>query len=73
MLLKLQSCDPKQLVREAFKVLDPEDNGVITADTLEVVCADLGLNIPRDEMEGMVAQVDPEGKGEVHIQGNFFH
>ena len=69
LLLKLQNCDPKQLVREAFKVLDPEDNGVITADSLQTVCADLGLDIPRDQMEDMVAQVDPEGTGQVHIQG----
>ena len=50
-------------------MLDPEDNGVITADSLQTVCADLGLDIPRDQMEDMVAQVDPEGTGQVHIQG----
>ena len=69
LLLKLQNCDRDQLVKEAFKVLDPSGTGVITSESLEKVCADLNLNIPKEELTEMVAKADPEGKGTVDLQG----
>ena len=69
LLIKLQNCDTKQLVNEAFKVLDPGGTGVITAESLEQVCANLNLSIPKDELNEMIAKADPEGKGMINIQG----
>ena len=69
LLIKLQNCDTKQLVNEAFKVLDPGGTGVITAESLEQVCANLNLSIPKDELNEMVAKADPEGKGMINIKG----
>ena len=35
------------------------------------MCADLNLNIPKEELTEMVAKADPEGKGTVDLQGYF--
>ena len=54
---------------QAFTVLDPTGKGVITAETLQQACANLGVKMSADEIKDMVAEADPEGKGTVDFQG----
>ena len=54
---------------QAFTVLDPTGKGVITAETLQQACANLGVKMSTDEIKDMVAEADPEGKGTVDFQG----
>ncbi|KAI5712924.1 hypothetical protein M8J76_000884 [Diaphorina citri] len=49
--------------REAFSLFDKDGSGTITAKHLGIVMRSLGRNPSEAELEEMIREVDPEGKG----------
>ena len=68
-LLQLSSGDRTQMVNAAFKVLDPTGDGVITTESLQRACSNLGVKMSEDDITSMVKEADPEGKGTIDFQG----
>ncbi|XP_037957767.1 calmodulin-like [Teleopsis dalmanni] len=54
---ELHQPPPRVSLEEEFKKLDKNKDGFITAADLRQVIINLGLNIPDDEIEGMIAEV----------------
>jgi Ca2+-binding EF-hand superfamily protein len=57
LLLKAGEIETREDVLRAFRMLDYNDNGVITFDDLKSVCDSVGHNLTKDELVEMVVFV----------------
>ncbi|CAI9116576.1 OLC1v1017762C1 [Oldenlandia corymbosa var. corymbosa] len=55
-------------LREAFKVLDKDQKGFITATDLGYVMTNLGEKISDEEIDGMASVADSDGDGEISYE-----
>ena len=53
---------------EAFKVFDSDGNGMITADELRQIMANLGEKLTEEEVEEMVKEADIDGDGQINYE-----
>mmetsp|Transcript_127121 Transcript_127121/g.179455 ORF Transcript_127121/g.179455 Transcript_127121/m.179455 type:complete len:81 (+) Transcript_127121:1-243(+) len=53
---------------EAFKVFDADGNGMISADELRQIMANLGEELTEEEVEEMVREADIDGDGEINYE-----
>ena len=53
--------------REAFDLFDKDNDGVISADELKHVMIFLGQHPSDDDVQGMVAEVDLDGDGQINF------
>mmetsp|Transcript_47562 Transcript_47562/g.74151 ORF Transcript_47562/g.74151 Transcript_47562/m.74151 type:complete len:116 (-) Transcript_47562:216-563(-) len=52
--------------QEAFKILDRDGNGFISADELYKIMADLGEDLTDEELKVMIRVADADGDGRVN-------
>lgn len=61
-------------LREAFLLYDREGNGYITTDVFRDILSELDDNLPEEELDMMIEEIDADGSGTVDFEGfNDFH
>ena len=60
--------DGDEVIREAFRLFDKDDNGVISAAELHRVMTSLGENVTEDEVKEMIKEADLDGDGQINYQ-----
>lgn len=58
-------------MREAFRVLDKNNKGVIDVADLRWILKSLGDDLTEEEIDDMIAETDTDGSGTVDYEGNF--
>lgn len=64
--LKMKELDAEEELKEAFKVLDKDQNGYISPDGLRHVMINLGEKLSDEEVELMIKEADLDGDGHVN-------
>jgi len=62
---KLKEDEDERELREAFRVLDKGNKGVINVEDLKWILRSLGDDLTDDEIEDMIAETDTDGSGTV--------
>ncbi|KAL5009277.1 hypothetical protein ScPMuIL_014858 [Solemya velum] len=57
-------------LKDAFKVFDKDNNGLISAKELRSVMTNLGEKLTEEEVEEMIKEADIDGDGQVNYTGN---
>ena len=67
--LKLREDEDERELREAFRVLDKGNKGVIPVEDLRWLLQSLGDDLNADEIEEMINETDTDGSGTVDYDG----
>ena len=67
--LKLREDEDERELREAFRVLDKGNKGVIPVEDLRWLLKSLGDDLTNDEIEDMIMETDTDGSGTVDYEG----
>ena len=59
----------EEQVREAFRLIDRDGGGTISAVELKQVMKNLGDNLSAAEVDDMIREIDLDGDGEIDYQG----
>ena len=73
MAKKMKDTDSEDEMKEAFKVFDRDNTGLISASNLRVVMTNLGEKMTDEEIEEMIREADMDGDGFVNFKGNGFN
>lgn len=60
---KMSGKDPVEEMQKAFKMYDIESKGKITVDDMVRVAKELGENLSKDELQGILDESDRDGSG----------
>ncbi|KAL4238012.1 Calmodulin-3 [Mactra antiquata] len=63
-----QQPQPVNNMQALFQMIDPGGNGIITADKLRRVSEEWGLGFSEDEIQNMIKEADPSGRGFVNFK-----
>ncbi|KAK7113428.1 troponin C-like isoform X2 [Littorina saxatilis] len=66
--IKLREDEDERELREAFRVLDKGNKGVIPVDDLRWLLKSLGDDLTADEIEDMIMETDTDGSGTVDYE-----
>ncbi|XP_076446410.1 troponin C-like isoform X2 [Babylonia areolata] len=66
--LKLKEDEDERELREAFRVLDKGNKGVIPVEDLRWLLKSLGDDLTEDEIEDMIMETDTDGSGTVDYE-----
>ncbi|KAL2612444.1 hypothetical protein R1flu_024136 [Riccia fluitans] len=66
--LKIKDAGSDEELKEAFRVLDKDRNGFISAVELGHVMTNLGENLTDDEVYEMIRQADVDGDGQINYE-----
>lgn len=66
---KTKAADNDQEIQEAFRVIDTDGNGFISAAELSHVFASLGKKLTDEEIDEMIREVDIDGDGQINYEG----
>ena len=69
MAKKMKDTDSEDEMKEAFKVFDRDNTGLISASNLRVVMTNLGEKMTDEEIEEMIREADMDGDGFVNFKG----
>ncbi|VFR03385.1 unnamed protein product [Cuscuta campestris] len=64
--IKMKELDAEEELKEAFKVLDKDQNGYISPSGLRHVMINLGEKLSDEEVEEMIKEADLDGDGHVN-------
>lgn len=70
MAKKTKEAEDEQELREAFRVFDKNNKGVIETGDLKVIFKALDPDMPDEEVEQIINEVDEDGSGTVDFEGN---
>lgn len=62
---KMSEKDAKDDMIKAFKLFDSEGTGRITFKNLEAVAKELNDNATKADLQGMIAEADTDGSGDI--------
>merc|ERR1712013_69743 len=68
MTRKIDENSAEDEIREAFKVFDSDGNGFINRQELGYVMENLGLQMDKDEIEGLIDEIDIDGDGQINYE-----
>ncbi|CAL4944056.1 unnamed protein product [Urochloa decumbens] len=68
MARKLKDTDSEEKLREAFDVIDKDQDGYISATELRQVMTNLGEKVTDQEVEEMMREADTDGDGRVSFE-----
>eukprot|EP00301_Raphidiophrys_heterophryoidea_P008306 c13101_g1_i6.p1 GENE.c13101_g1_i6~~c13101_g1_i6.p1 ORF type:complete len:103 (-),score=33.67 c13101_g1_i6:110-418(-) len=60
--------DPKQELRDAFKVFDRDGNGKISATEFKFILTNLGDALTQEEVDDVIGEVDVDGDGQINFE-----
>ncbi|BFZ03610.1 hypothetical protein BsWGS_06649 [Bradybaena similaris] len=66
--LKLKEDEDERELKEAFRVLDKNNKGVIAVEDLRWILRSLGDDLTDDEIEDMIQETDTDGSGTVDYE-----
>ncbi|KAK7493281.1 hypothetical protein BaRGS_00015407 [Batillaria attramentaria] len=69
--LKLREDEDERELREAFRVLDKNNKGVIAVEDLRWILRSLGDDLTDEEIEDMIVETDTDGSGTVDYEGSY--
>ncbi len=69
MTKKTKESEDEQELREAFRVFDKNNRGVIEAADLKLIFQTLDPDMPDEEVEQIISEVDEDGSGTVDFEG----
>jgi Ca2+-binding EF-hand superfamily protein len=70
MAKKTKEAEDEKELREAFRVFDKNNRGVIEAADLKLIFQTLDPDMPDEEVEQIIADVDEDGSGTVDFEGD---
>ena len=70
MAKKTKEAEDEQELKEAFRVFDKNNRGVIEACDLKLIFQTLDPDMPDEEVEQIINEVDEDGSGTVDFEGN---
>jgi calmodulin len=70
MAKKTKEAEDEQELREAFRVFDKNNRGVIDVSDLKLIFQALDPDMPGEEVEQIISEVDEDGSGTVDFEGN---
>ena len=56
-------------MREAFAIIDKDNDGLVSKEDLKKVLRELGMNINDEGIEDMIKEADKNGDGNVDVEG----
>ncbi|BFZ11725.1 hypothetical protein BsWGS_14764 [Bradybaena similaris] len=56
-----------EALREAFRLFDKEGTGMIAAVEVSHILCNLGEKLPKEDMDEVVREADPNGEGQISI------
>jgi calmodulin len=72
MAKKTKEAEDEQELREAFRVFDKNNRGVIDTADLKIIFKAIDPDMADDEIEQIIMEVDEDGSGTVDFEGNKF-
>ena len=69
MAKKTKEAEDEQELREAFRVFDKNNRGVIETADLKTIFNALDPDMPMEEIEQIISEVDEDGSGTVDFEG----
>ena len=66
---KIKDTDTEEEIREAFRIFDRDGNGLISANELRQIMANLGEKLTDEELDEMMREADLNGDGHIDYQG----
>ena len=73
MVKRMWEVDKDEELREAFKIYDKDGNGLISADELRKVMANLGETLMEEQIEEMIKEADVDGDGHINYSGKLIN
>ena len=70
MEIKTKEAEDEQELREAFRVFDKNNQGVIDTGDLKVIFKALDPDMPDEEVDDIIDEVDEDKNGTVDFEGN---
>merc|ERR1719167_1976810 len=71
MVLKAESENAEDEIREAFQVFDGDGNGFINRQELACVMGNLGEALTSEEIQSMIDEADIDGDGQINYEEFF--
>ena len=68
---KTKEAEDEHEFREAFRVFDKNNRGVIDVADLKLIFQTLDPDMPEEEIDAMITEVDEDGSGTVDFEGLF--
>ncbi|KAL3877176.1 hypothetical protein ACJMK2_034921 [Sinanodonta woodiana] len=65
---KVKEDEDERELREAFRVLDKQNKGVIPVEDLKWILKSLGDDLTEEEIDDMIAETDTDGSGTVDYE-----
>ncbi|KAG5880816.1 hypothetical protein JTB14_027982 [Gonioctena quinquepunctata] len=65
---KMKDADGEEELREAFRVFDKNNDGLISSTELRHVMTSLGERLSEEEVEDMIKEADMDGDGQVNYE-----
>ena len=69
MTKKTKEAEDEHEFREAFRVFDKNNRGVIDVADLKLIFQTLDPDMPEEEIDAMITEVDEDGSGTVDFEG----
>ena len=66
---KIKDTDTEEEIRDAFKIFDKDGNGLISANELRQIMANLGEKLTDEELDEMMREADLNGDGQIDFEG----
>ncbi|KAF0414443.1 calmodulin [Gigaspora margarita] len=68
MARKVKDSDAEEELKEAFKVFDKDNNGLISAAELRQVMNSIGEKLTDEEIDEMIHEADVDGDGQINYE-----
>ena len=65
---RMKDADCEEEIREAFRAIDKDGNGFISAAELRHFMSNLGEKLTNDEVDAMIREADMDGDGQVSYE-----
>ena len=69
MAKKTKEAEDEQELREAFRVFDKNNRGVIDTADLKIILKALDPDMPDEEIDQIISDIDEDGSGTVDFEG----
>ncbi|GMI86452.1 centrin2, CALMODULIN20, CENTRIN 1 [Hibiscus trionum] len=67
MTTKIGERDTKEELMKAFHIIDQDNNGKISAQDIERIANELGVNLTQKDIQDMIGEADRDKDGEVNM------
>ena len=68
---KIKDTDTEEEIRDAFRIFDKDGNGLISANELKQLMANLGEKLTDEELDEMMREADLNGDGHIDYEGKY--